>query len=465
MPKKLTLKDWKERIQAINPYMDILNETVPKGTEEDPFICHCNKCTGTFAEKKHNIFSAYNKRKSGTIDQNIFWCPVCNGRICITGINDIETIRPDLVQFFVNSQEAKKYTICSNNKVELKCPYCNYKKNMAVYDLNIKGFSCPLCSDKVSFPNKICRCLMQQLPVEKYIIEYKSTWTLGKFYDCYFIYKNKQYVIEFDGEQHYRDTEWSTKKQQNENDNYKDKLAIENGCTIIRINCQKSDFEYIKNNILSSPLSSIFNLEILDWDLIYSKTARNLDIEIGEYYATNSSLTITELSLYFHFSYKVIRRALIKCASLGICDFSKEKVNKNAYKKAIESKNYEPFYLYSSDDSLLGEFKTVGECYEFLKTSYPMYKFDKRVLRYKLFTGTNYNGFKFIYKIGLKEYHKNNGVLYSICEYYNRTHKSYRKIALEFNMSSTTIYRYLITGNNIGICNYPYNHNKEAIAV
>ena len=46
----------------------------------------------------------------------------------------------------------------------------------------------------------------------------------------------------------------------------KDYLAISNGYDIIRIDCMKSDFEYIKCNVLKSKIAEIVNFEKTNWD-------------------------------------------------------------------------------------------------------------------------------------------------------------------------------------------------------
>ena len=79
-----------------------------------------------------------------------------------------------------------------------------------------------------------------------------------------------------------------------ERDKIKNELAANHNIKMIRIDCQKSEANYIKEKILCSELSSIFDLSNIDWDLcnrealnslvkqvcdLYKDGYRNIDIE------------------------------------------------------------------------------------------------------------------------------------------------------------------------------------------
>ena len=103
--------------------------------------------------------------------------------------------------------------------------------------------------DGISYPNRILRQVVTRLPVQQYKFEYHSDWTDGRFYDCYFVFQNKEYVIEMDGKQHYKDSKWTTYEYQKEIDEYKNNLAESNNIQMIRIDCSISQFYYIGYNI------------------------------------------------------------------------------------------------------------------------------------------------------------------------------------------------------------------------
>lgn len=124
--KNMSLEDWQEIISFLNPNMELLNETPPSNKED--LKCHCKTCDGTFSRStqlvKNNYYTKI-KKKSKTN-----WCPVCSNKMVIPGINDIATLRPDLVKYFRNKEDTKKYVPQSGETVELECPDCHtVKKN------------------------------------------------------------------------------------------------------------------------------------------------------------------------------------------------------------------------------------------------------------------------------------------------------------------------------------------------
>lgn len=327
----ITLEEWKNRVLFINPDMELLNETLPKGTKDDPFICHCNKCGATMYKTKTAIVSSYQMHK--TDKYNNIYCPCCNGAEVYTGINDIATIRKDLVKYFANPDEAKLYTCNSNEYAMFKCPYCNYKKKLCISNIVNYKFCCPICSDNISYPNKIGRLVLSRLPVDEYIIEYEKEWTLGKVYDGYFIYNNEKYLLEFDGSQHFRDSKWTTLEQQKENDEIKNQLAKINNYKLIRIDCMEATFDYIKNSFMNSELSKLFDLSLLNWKEIQELSLNNLFLSIVEYY-NNHPTTCVEIGRHFNICGDTVSRYLRKADKLNLVDYKPHK--------------YRPSYIYDS---------------------------------------------------------------------------------------------------------------------
>lgn len=322
----LSINEWKKRFSEVLPHIRILNDTRPKGTNADPFILYCDVCGGKFNANRKALQTAYYSRKNGKAKDN--WCPICNGGYCSRGINDIATVREDLVKYFYNPIDATKYSIGSHKRVKLKCPDCGKSKFMAVCDLCSKGFSCDYCSDNISFPNKICRNLILQLPVEKFDFEFVDVWTENKRYDCYFRYNNIDYLIEIDGEQHTKDTSWSTRQWQEENDKFKTTLAYNNGYELIRIRAYKSTFDYIKKQILQSKLSELFDLSNINWEEIYNKAITNANLEICNYYTEHTDMMLKDIADHFHISMPTLSSTLNKLSQLGLCNYKKHQKNR-----------------------------------------------------------------------------------------------------------------------------------------
>ena len=75
-------------------------------------------------------------------------CPVCTNRIVVAGINDVATIRPDLVQYFKNKIEAEQYSIGSEKIIDVVCPKCGHEDTIRIGNLSRFGFACNGCYEK-----------------------------------------------------------------------------------------------------------------------------------------------------------------------------------------------------------------------------------------------------------------------------------------------------------------------------
>lgn len=215
-----------------------------------------------------------------------YGCPVCANRACFTGYNDVATKRPDLIKYFVNPDDAKHVTTGSHKKVLIKCPDCGHEQMYCVDYLCHNGYSCKLCNDGVSYPNKFIRGLFLQLNIDAEF-EYSPDWAQGKFYDDYFTKDKKEYVVQMDGGFHYQDNplskEWTLQRAQ-ENDALKDRLALEHGITMIRIDSRVSTQEYLCNSIKNSLLGTIFDLSKVDWNECDKFATKNIVKRACEFY-------------------------------------------------------------------------------------------------------------------------------------------------------------------------------------
>lgn len=290
-------------------------------------------------------------------------CPVCCNppRIIVKGINDIATTHPEMVEYFVNIEDAYKYSYGSGKKVWLRCPNCGYKKEIRLNNFSKKGFNCPKCEDGISYPEKIMLNVLEQLNI-KYIYQLTKTnlnWCEKYRYDFYFKIDNEEYIIETHGEQHYKEnSNWkSTLKNTQQNDLNKYNLAIKNGIkpeNYIIIDCRQSELEFIKNSILNSRLNYIFDLNSVDWEEIKKcSTSSNVLIACELY---NENMLIKDIAKKMNININTVREYLIKGTELNICNyclhdvFKRSNTGKKAkkvkclntsivYKTAIEAKN------------------------------------------------------------------------------------------------------------------------------
>lgn len=271
-------------------------------------------------------------------------CPACANKICVTGINDIVTqykretdsVRKnklkELIEHFPNKEtDASLYTPCMAKKVAFRCLDCGHLQERYLYNVFDKGFSCELCSDGISYPNKFMYALIRQLPVLNIEREWsKPDWLkINKRrcqYDLYFIYNNREYVVEMDGGighgfYQYGSTDKDVAGKQR--DKEKDKRAKEHNITVIRIDCYYTDMlnraEYIKNSILDSQLSSLFDLSSINWTNCDAYAQNNLIREVCTYKTLNIDASAKDIANIFNIATSTVYKYLRKGSDLGWC--------------------------------------------------------------------------------------------------------------------------------------------------
>ena len=180
--------------------------------------------------------------------------------------NKVADNRPDLIKYFLNPSDAYRFSVYNKAFVNVVCPVCKRTKIQQVNNLCSRGFSCNICSDGVSLPNKIMYYVLEQCKID-FINEVSSAkgfdWIVKQYrYDFYFqTFAGEKILIEMDGGFH------RTKEQQSIDDE-KDLLAIRNGYKLIRIDCQYDNdpLNYIRNSIVNSELQKLLPLHMVNWD-------------------------------------------------------------------------------------------------------------------------------------------------------------------------------------------------------
>ena len=121
---------------------------------------------------------------------------------------DMWNTNPKLAKLLADPKDGYKYTQMSKKRVDWKCPECGYIiKNKSISQINQYRLSCPICSDGISYPNKLLHNLIVELSQNykiQYCFEYKVKWFTyidlkhakhkGSM-DCYLVYNNYQYDI------------------------------------------------------------------------------------------------------------------------------------------------------------------------------------------------------------------------------------------------------------------------------
>jgi hypothetical protein len=227
-------------------------------------------------------------------------CSSCPKSRVILGVNSIVDTDKWMIPYFQGGYEqAKKYSRGSSQKIYPVCPDCGRIKDKEVPIYTIykhHSIGCS-CSDKQSYPFKLMFSVLEQLniPFETEISPY---WIAPRRYDFYFELDNEKYIVETDGRFHKKDNMMSgqTKEESKMIDDYKDDMADRNGIEVIRMECEKSDLEYIKYNIDNSILNYLFDLSIIDWNKAEEFALSNLVKKVCELKSNDFDMTTTKIS-------------------------------------------------------------------------------------------------------------------------------------------------------------------------
>lgn len=286
-------------------------------------------------------------------------CPKCVGRVLIVGYNDLATTDPDIMKYLLNKEDGRKHTRGSNERIWVVCPICKHKKLVKITDLVHKGFSCPRCSDGLSYPNKFAFDVFIQISeqYQEYITEYSPDWIKPKKYDHYILFEGgKEIIVEMDGGFHNeRQGKYAAKY-----DKYKDELAKEHGIDVIRVDCSYNNitkrFDYIKTEFIKK-LSHLFDLSNVDWDSANKTGISSRLVEVVKYYNENQFMSNQQIADKFHVNVVTIRHYLAVGEKLGLCEYIR--VDPNRCKNSI------PLILYDSNDNMIGVYvssRHMAEC-------------------------------------------------------------------------------------------------------
>lgn len=273
-------------------------------------------------------------------------CPYCDGKMVLPE-ESLGAKRPDLIEYFINKEDAFKYRVQSGKKVKLKCPYCGTLKELKIQELTQKGFSCPNCSDNISFPNKFIRNMLKQLGVP-FIPEWNDYWCKKYKYDVEFELNGKKFLIECDGIYHYNNIigEESLEKQK-ERDSIKDNLAKKYGYCLIRLDCRDVSGQSIFEKVLKSSLNNILDFNGFDLQQCIIDSQKSLMVEVCKYYNNNMNKTINEIAKNFEISVATTINFLKRGKELNICPYYKNRGYKTKMISVL-NKNMEPIETYNS---------------------------------------------------------------------------------------------------------------------
>lgn len=293
-------------------------------------------------------------------------CHYCTGEKVLVGFNDLWTTNPEVAKLLKDPSDGYKYSSGSNKKVEFICSMCGNIIKVQIYKVTSRGLCCQKCSDGVSYPNKFARAFLDQLPIKSYIPEYHPNWAKPYSYDNYFEYNGIKYIMEMDGGLHYRKGFCFNKSLEERQiiDNIKNNLAFQNGIQIIRINCMKSEREYIKNSILSSELNNIFDLSSIDWDLCDKTSQKSLVKQTCELYSCVTT-KLDEIANILHINKATVRQYVKIGTKYGWCNYDPDVAKKNSNNPKAMSVT-----VLNIDHNYIHTFKSIRVCQTEIKQLY-----------------------------------------------------------------------------------------------
>lgn len=325
---------WEKYKDKINPNIIVLNHYTKMNDRAE---CACKS-------KGHNFSTLFGNLIKGTD------CPYCAG-LMADECNNIGVLYPEFLKYFKNKEDAFSLLPYSSKVVELVCPNCGTERTMLVSNLISEGFSCHVCGDGVSFPNKFVRFVLKEAGIS-FKSEWRTDWCKDYKYD---IMIEPNLLIEVDGCQHSNKKGWLVynKKSQKKIDRIKDKLAKDNNFVIIRVNAYVSDGKYIFDNMKKDKiLSEIIKFDNIDYKKCEREAQKSLVVEVCNYY-NKTKKTIRQIAKEFNLNVGTVSRYLNRWHKIGICDY----VPKPSYinVKIIDKSNKE--YKFNSIQGVLDYLK------------------------------------------------------------------------------------------------------------
>lgn len=281
-------------------------------------------------------------------------CSICTNRVVKVGVNDVSTTHPEIMIYLKNKNIGRKHTKGSILRTVFVCPICGLEKKMSINNfISNERFSCSICSDGISIPNKFLFSVFNQLNLD--IKPEKRFKGIDYRYDLYVKTKENNYTIEVHGIQHYKENNiWKqTLKNQQNNDNKKRIFSESLNNIHIEIDCRYSKFDYMKNEFIKS-LSSCFDLSNINWDKVYEDCFTNKILEICELW--NEQKTIKYITKKIKVSEVTIRKYLKIGTQIGLCIYESEKQKLNGPKSRIKKVSQ-----YTIEGKFLKQFDSIKQ--------------------------------------------------------------------------------------------------------
>ena len=326
----LNLDDiWNWKKNKVNP------KEISKGSKQYIWVyCRFND--------EHNYDINGNKVGYKTSCNNFtkgYKCCYCKGQHNVHWKDSLAYNYPNIAKMIAIEENDLTFEDCynischSNRKFYFKCLECNTisSKKKTLDSVVSQGYSCEVCSDGISIPEKFMSNILRQLNVN-YIYQLTSrdfNWCNSFEYDFYIPSLNM--IIETHGAQHYKNKgkngNWKSLEQQQSNDLFKYKCAKSHVDNYIVIDCRHSELKWLKENV-AKELSNYFDLSDIDWELVWKESQKSLCIKSCELW--DKGLTTFDISRELKISDACVRNYLKMGAKYKFCSYSVKEANKRA---------------------------------------------------------------------------------------------------------------------------------------
>lgn len=304
-------------------------------------------------------------------------CPFCDKkRDVITGVNDLKTVRPDLVDYLINKVDAEKYSIKSNAKLHWSCPVCGYDFFLSPNKMSTRKNLCKNCSVSYSFGEVSMKLLLEFLLIP-YVWHYKPLWSNNREYDFFLPEYNT--IIEIHGKQHYVHNGFERlSKVTLEEAQYIDYLKKEQAKDYIKeyfiIDYSKEDFLELKSSIIQSGLFLVLNVnqKEIDWEYIFHEATRFSPLKKAcELF--NSGLKMVEICSILGCSRSSLYTYLKRGSEIGLCNYNPEQILKETYIKnglTVVKNMSKPILQFDLNGVYIGEFSSIQQAQRVLGISH-----------------------------------------------------------------------------------------------
>lgn len=249
-------------------------------------------------------------------------CPVCTGLKALMGYSDLWTTHSELAKMLKYPERGYELSYGSGKSEIFICPNCKSERSYIIDNITKYGYTCLVCDDGISYPNKFVRNFLNQVN-ENYAPEYCPKWIGKQKYDNYLLNRNELWEVH--GKQHYIESGAKdgrrTLDEEQENDKIKKELAEQNGYKYIEIDARYSEMEYIKNSLMSLSEIQRYDLNNVDWNKINEQSLKSL-VKVACDYWVNGINNTKEIANIMKLARGTIVIYLKKGAELGWCTYN-----------------------------------------------------------------------------------------------------------------------------------------------